>query len=135
MSSWLVPALGFVATTGLIGVTTKLALRSADWPELVVWTTLAYVLATLTLLGLGLGRLGWNSDTPWALATGVLPVVSLVLLFIAIGATDVSRVIPVTAAYPLVTAAVSALVLSETITLTRGVAMLLVVAGVIMLTR
>ena len=133
MSPWLLPALGFVVATGCIGVTTKLALRSTDWPQLLLWTTLAYVIAAAVLLSLGKGRLDWTSDTPWALATGVLPVVSLVMFFIAIGSAEVSRVVPVTSAYPLVTAAISMLVLGEAMTFSRGVAILLILIGVIML--
>jgi transporter family protein len=135
MTDWLLPALGFALATGLVGVTAKLALRSADWPELVVWTTLAYVAGAVILLSLGVGRLQWTPDTPWALVTAVLPVLSLIMFFIAIGAADVSRVVPVTSAYPLITAVVAVLALSEALTLSRVLAMLLIVTGVIMLTR
>ena len=35
---WLIPALGFVLFTGLLGVTIKLALRDVEWPMLLLWT-------------------------------------------------------------------------------------------------
>jgi len=135
MMAWLLPALGFVLTTGLLGVTSKLALRSVDWPELVLWTSGAYLTAAAALLLTGTVRFQWGSDTPWAVTTGLLPVVSLILFFLAVGATEVSRVVPITAGYPLVTALAAVLLLSETISLGRAVGILLVVTGVIMLSR
>jgi transporter family protein len=57
------------------------------------------------------------------------------MFFLAVDAADVSRVVPVTAAYPLVTVLAAVLVLSESISIERAVGMLLVVIGVIMLSR
>jgi uncharacterized membrane protein YfcA len=74
VTNWLLPALGFVLATGLVGVTSKLALRSVDWPELVLWTTGAYLIASAALLLSGAVRFQWNR------AVGMLLVVIGVIM-------------------------------------------------------
>ena len=76
----------------------------------------------------------WHSGTAWAVATAALAVGSLILFFVALGLGDASRVVPVSAAYPAVTVALSALFLGENITPIRIVGMLLVIGGVVLLT-
>ena len=135
MAGWLAPTIGFVIATGLLGVTSKLALRSLQWQDLLVWTALAYAAVAVVVLISGRGRLRWAADTPWAIVSGVLPVASLVMFFIAIGAANASRVVPVSAIYPLVTVVAAWLLLNETITVTQAFGMLLVIGGVVALTR
>ena len=59
---------------------------------------------------------------------------SLVLLYIALGNGEASKVVPITAAYPAVTLVGAALFLSEDITAGKVAGMLLVLAGVVVLT-
>ena len=133
-AAWLVPTLVYVVTLGALGVTGKLALRSLGWQELVVWTAAAYALAAVMILALGHGSLHFNGDTWWAAISAVIVVSSLVLLYVALGHGEASKIIPITAAYPAVTLIGAALFLSESITLAKVGGMLLVLAGVVVLT-
>jgi transporter family protein len=65
--------------------------------------------------------------------SGALAAGALITLFLALDAGDVSRVVPITSAYPVVTVLLAALLLSERVTAGRVGATLLVVAGVILL--
>ena len=82
---WLVPTLAYVVTLGALGVTSKLALRTMGWQDLVVWTAAAYAVGAIVLLVLGKGSFDTGPDVGWALLSAVIVVSSLVLLYIALG--------------------------------------------------
>lgn len=131
---WLVPTLVYVVTLGALGVTSKLALRTLSWQELVVWSAGAYLVCALALLALGQGGFHFESNTWWAVVSAIIVVGSLILLYVALGSGEASKVIPITAAYPAVTLIGAALFLSEDITAGKVGGMLLVLAGVVVLT-
>lgn len=131
---WLVPTLAYVVTLGALGVTSKLALRTMSWQDLVVWTAAAYAVGAIVLLALGQGSFNTGPDLSWALISAVIVVTSLMLLYIALGSGEASKVVPITAAYPAVTLIGAALFLSEDITAAKVAGMLLVLAGVVVLT-
>ncbi len=131
---WLVPTLAYVVTLGALGVTSKLALRTMGWQDLVVWTAAAYAVGAIVLLVLGKGSFDTGPDVGWALVSAVIVVSSLVLLYIALGNGEASKVVPITAAYPAVTLIGAALFLSEDITAGKLAGMLLVLGGVVVLT-
>ena len=133
-SAWLIPTLAYVVTLGALGVTSKLALRTVDWQELVIWTAAAYVLAAVAILALGGGGIHLESNSWWAALSALIVVTSLVLLYVALGHGEASKIIPITAAYPAVTLIGAALFLSESITPAKVGGMLLVLAGVVVLT-
>lgn len=132
--SWLVPAIGYVLALGALGVTSKLALETLTWQQLLPWTLLAYGVAVTVLLAMGQADLRWHSGSGWAVATAALAVGSLILLFVALGLGEASKVVPVTAAYPAATVVLAALFLGENISLARVVGMLMVIVGVVVLT-
>ena len=132
--SWLVPAIGYVLALGALGVTSKLALETLTWQQLLPWTLLAYGVAVTVLLAMGQTDLRWHSGSGWAVATAALAVGSLILLFVALGLGEASKVVPVTAAYPAATVVLAALFLGENISLARVAGMLMVIAGVVVLT-
>lgn len=130
---WLIPSLAYVVLTGALGVTVKLATRHLAWQEVVLWTAIVYaVIAVVMLIG-GAVSLRAGQGTVMALLSGVLAAAGLIVFFIALSHGSASRVVPITSAYPLVTLALSAIVLSEHITPLRVVAAVLVVGGVILL--
>jgi transporter family protein len=133
-AAWLIPTLAYVVTLGALGVTSKLALRSLGWQELVVWAACAYAVAAVLILTVGHGSLHFEADTWWAALSAVIVVSSLVLLYVALGHGPASKIVPITAAYPAVTLIGAALFLSESITLAKVGGMLLVLAGVVVLT-
>lgn len=132
--TWLLPTVAYVFALGALGVTSKLALESLSWRQLLPWTLLAYALVVALLLALGQTDFRWHSGTGWALASAALAVGSLILLYVALGMAEASKVIPVSAAYPAATVVLAALFLGESITLARVAGMLLVIAGVVLLT-
>lgn len=133
-ASWLVPTLAYVLTLGALGVTSKLALRTLGWQELVVWTAGAYALAAVVIVAIGHGGLHFETNTWWAVLSALIVVSALVLLYVALGNGEASKIVPITAAYPAVTLVGAALFLSESISPAKVGGMLLVLAGVVVLT-
>jgi bacterial/archaeal transporter family protein len=131
---WLIPTLTYVALIGGLGVTSKLALRSLTWHDLILWTTVGYVLVSVVMLLGGLTDARVVSGTWWAILSGALAIGGLVALYVALGTGEAGKVIPVSAAYPAVTLLLSALVLSESVSLARCAGLALVVGGVVVLT-
>jgi transporter family protein len=82
----------------------------------------------------GQARLGWTTGTGWAIASAGLAVSALLLLYAALSAGEASKVVPVTAAYPAFTLALSAAFLSEHVSPARIAGTLLVVSGVVLVT-
>jgi transporter family protein len=133
MTGWLIPSLAYIALLGALGVTTKLALRHVSWQDVILWTALVYAVIAVVMLAFGQARFGLGPGHGWAVVSAVFASTALVALYIALGSGEASRVIPLTSAYPVLTLLLSALVLSERITVFRGFAALVVVAGVVML--
>jgi len=133
-TSWLVPTLGYVLAVGALGVSSKLALRTMTWQGLIVWMGAGYAIVLVVLLALGDLTLVLVGDTWWAIASASLAVGGLVVLYIALGTGEASKVVPVSAAYPMVTVVLSALALSESLTVARVGGMALVVGGVVLVT-
>lgn len=132
--TWLVPAIGYVLALGALGITSKLALESLSWQQLLPWTLLAYAVAVVVLTGLHQTDWHWHSGSGWAVATAALAVGSLILLFVALGLGEASKVVPVTAAYPAATVVLAAVFLGENISPARVAGMLMVIGGVVVLT-
>jgi uncharacterized membrane protein len=135
MAGWVIPTLGYALLLGTAGVTIKLALQTIDWRQLVLWLPIAYAIFSIIFIVANgtefpLGRGGF-----WAAMTALCASGSLVLLFFALTKGDAGIVVPVGSAYPIVTVIGSALFLSESITVPKVVGALLVVAGVIVLSR
>lgn len=130
---WLVPALGYVVAVGALGVTTKLALEDMTWPELVLWTAVAYAVIAVLLVGAGGERMRPGRSAGYGALSGALAAGALIMLFLALDAGDVSRVVPITSAYPVVTVLLAAVLLAERVSAVRFGATLLVVGGVILL--
>jgi transporter family protein len=126
--------LGYIAAVGLLGITSKLALRHLNWQDLVPWATAAYLLTAAVLLATKQARVSWDAGTGWAIASAALAVVSLILLYAALSSGEASTVVPVTAAYPALTLLLSAIFLAEHLSPARVTGVLLVVGGVVLLT-
>lgn len=133
MSGWVLPSLVYIAFLGGLGVTTKLALRHVGWQDVIVWTTIVYVLISAAMLALGQVKIGLGAGTVAAIASGVLASTALIALYIALGRGEASTVVPFTSAYPVITLILSALVLAEKITPLKGAGALVVVIGVVMI--
>ena len=134
MSGWVVPAVLYIVFLGASGVTTKLALRTISWEQLVLWVPIVYICISAVLLATGT-RFALGRGGAWAALTAVCVAAALVLFFIALTHGDAATVVPVTSVYPVITLIGAALFLSEKITLVRGAGTALVVAGVVLLSQ
>lgn len=135
MAGWILPALGYVVLVGIAGITTKLALRTIDWQQIVYWVPVAYILLSLILglvyrkpMVLGVGG-GWAVLTAFCAAGG------LICFFYALSKGEATVVVPMTSAYPVIALILGAIVLSESITSPKVIGTLLVIAGVIVISR
>lgn len=131
---WMVPTLAFIAGTGTLGVTSKLALRSLVWQDLLLWVGVGYIAVSVVIAARGVARLDTGPGAPWAALSAALAITSVILLYLALETGEASNVISVSAAYPAVTLVLSALVLAERISPARVAGMVLVVTGVVILT-
>jgi transporter family protein len=127
---WLVPTLIYVLAVGAIGVTGGLALRSLRWQDLLVWTAIGYALVAVVIVARGEAAFKISTATGWAALSGALAIGGLIAFYVAIGHGEVSKVVPITAAYPAVTLLLSAIFLTESMTLVRCIGTGLVIAGV-----
>lgn len=135
MPTWVFPTLGYIFLLGAAGVTSKLALEAVDWRQLVLWVPIAYAAFCVVFIAmkgttLPLGRGGF-----WAAVTALCAAASLILLFVALSKGEASIVVPVGAAYPVVTLVGSALFLGESITLPKVIGVALVIVGVAVISR
>ena len=134
MSSWTVTALAYALAVGVIGITSKLSLRHVGWPVLLLSTTFMYLVISGFLAVTGRLHLGtaFGSWTIFIPITGALAAGAFALLLSALGKAPASQVVPITAGYPIVTAVLAAIFLSEPIGLARALGIVLIVAGAIL---
>lgn len=132
--SWLIPTGGYVLCVGSIGVTSKLALETLSWPDLVLWSGICYVPVVAALVHGGHARLRLGPGGGWAIAAAAAAIGGLVAAYIALGEGDASQVVPVAASYPAVTLLLSALLLGERLSPGRVLGVALVICGVVVIT-
>ena len=94
MSGWVLPAVLYVLFLGASGVTTKLALRTITWEQMVLWVPIVYAGIAIVLLATG-KRLPLGTGGGWAAVTAALVAAALVLFFIALTHGEASTVVPV----------------------------------------
>lgn len=131
--TWLTPALSYAVMLGLIGITTKLAMDGLSWQELYILVAAAYAITTVLLIALGGVRLTRSRAGVIGAVSGFFAAASLMFFFLALEQGDAGKVVPTTAAYPVFTAAVAAIVLHEKVTPVRLLGTLLVVAGIVLI--
>lgn len=131
--SWLIPSLLYLLMIGALGVTIKLATRHLSWQEMIVWTAIVYAVIAAIMVITGWAPLRVGPGTLMAVVSGMLAAGGLIVFFIALRHGAASRVVPVTAAYPIVTLVLSVIVLTERVTALRALASALVVGGVVLL--
>lgn len=139
MTGWVAPTVAYVLLVGVWGIAAKFGLRQVTWQGLLALTTVAYVLVLAVFLAIGFSFRAsdprGNPSLDWAMVavTTLIPPLTIVLFFLAVSRGPVTRIVPITSVYPLITVLLGALVLSEKITWQAGVGVLLVVGGVVLL--
>lgn len=133
--SWVFPTIGYVLIVGTLGVTTKAALETVTWPQLLVWTTAAYaLLATVAMVASG-SSMTFGKGTALAALSGLLLGGGALMLFLALERGEASLVVPVSSIYPLVTLVLSAILLAEQVTIARVFGVVVVITGLVIITR
>ena len=92
MAGWLLPALAYVVLVGIAGITTKVALRTIEWQQIVYWVPVVYVvlgdplprLPQAMVMGTGGGR---------AIVTAFAAAGGLICFFYALSKGDASVVV------------------------------------------
>ena len=133
MAGWLIPALGYVVLVGIAGITTKVALRTIDWQQVVYWVPVAYVVLSLLLWLVYQKPMVLGTGGGWAIVTAFAAAGGLICFFYALSKGDASVVVPATSAYPVIALAGGAIFLSESITVPKVIGTLLVIAGVVVI--
>jgi transporter family protein len=137
--AWVVPTIAYVLLVGIFGIAARYGLRQVTWQGLVGLTTVAYVVVFAAVAAFGLRfRAESPGDRPgldWAMAAvaAFIAPATIVLFFYAVSRGPVTKIVPITSIYPLVTVLVGALVLSEKVSWTTGIGVLLIVGGVVLL--
>ena len=131
---WLIPVLISDAALATLGITSGLALRTLVWQDLILWTGIGYVLVVVVLLATGQTELRIVENSGWAIVTAACAIGGLIMLFLALGAGEASKVVPVSASYPALTLILAAIVLSESVSLLRWAGTAMVIGGVVLIT-
>jgi bacterial/archaeal transporter family protein len=133
MAGWIIPALGYVVLVGVAGITTKVALRTIDWQQVVYWVPVAYVVLSAILWLVYQKPIAFGAGGGWAIVTAFAAAGGLICFFYALSKGDASVVVPTTSAYPVIALAGGALFLSESITVPKVIGTVLVIAGVVVI--
>lgn len=121
---------------GVWGILSKLAARTLDHRQLVFCAMGGYLLVFLAAAAFGWGR--GLTQAPargvfLAVAVGIASGVAYIFFYLAVGRGEASRVVTITALYPVVTAVLAVLLLREPVTWTKAAGTLLAVAGLVLL--
>ena len=133
MAGWLLPALGYVLLVGVAGITTKVALRTIEWQQVVYWVPVAYVVLSGILWLVYQKPMVLGTGGGWAIVTAFAAAGGLICFFYALSKGDASVVVPATSAYPVIALIGGAIFLSESITVPKVIGTLLVIAGVVVI--
>jgi transporter family protein len=135
MPGWAAPVAAYIVLLGATGVTTRYALRTITWEQMVLWVPVAYLPFALVLVTARGARFPLGIGGFWAAVTAFCAAGALVLFFYALTKGEASTVVPVTSAYPLITLVGAAIFLGEQITVARVLGALLIISGVIVISR
>lgn len=135
MPDWLPFAVAFAACNGALSIAIKLAVPGIGWTQVVHWSTLAYILTSTIVLLTGDWTLPLGAGMGWAILFGFFAAGGLVFLFLALERGDASLVVPIGASYPVVSAILAAIFLTEVITPLRAAGIVLVVGGAMVIGR
>jgi uncharacterized membrane protein len=122
-----------VFIAGALGVVTKFALRRLTWPDLVVSTALVYAAIAAFIVAAGAGTLRGGIGGGIAILAGICASSALILSFLALEHGRVGQVVPFMSAYPIVSAALGLLLLSETASWGHTLGIGLIIGGLVLL--
>jgi transporter family protein len=136
MERWMTYSLAALLFWGLWGFLGKLASLKLGHRPLVFYSLAGYLIVFLIAAALGWGRgitQAGGRGALLAVATGLASGVAYVLFYLAIGRGEASRIVTITALYPVVSAILAVLILREPVTWAKAAGTVLAVGGLILL--
>jgi len=132
--NWLVASVIALICWGVWGVLVKQASKYYGWPQILVVSSIATVAASLTIFlvikpNITLSSPGFS----YSLLAGLLSAIALLGFYSALEGGKATIVVPLTALYPIVTVLLSFLVLSERISATKAVGVILALVAILLL--
>jgi transporter family protein len=121
---------------GVWGLLGKLASRTLGHRQLVFASLAGYLLVFIVVAARGWGKGVFSGGNPglWlALATGLCSGVAYLFFYLAIARGEASRIVTITALYPVVTVLLAFLVLGEAVSLRKIAGLLFAIAGLVLL--
>ncbi len=137
-SSWFVYSIITSILWGAWGFLGKLASRSMSAQTLLFLSTIGWVITLPVIYYLFKHNFKIALNHPdfyWAILSGVLGSLGSAFFYFALAKGEASRVVAITAAYPLITAILAVGFLNEQITVNKFVGLFLAILGVIFLSR
>ncbi len=117
VESWVVYAFLAILAWGCWGFVSKLVLERTTWASIILYNMLgSFLILTLYMVVQGTPRPPTGGTAYLAVLTGVLGAVGTICFMLSLSSGKASLIVPLTAVYPVVTAALSVLFLGETIT-------------------
>ncbi len=136
MKPWLFYSVATCLFWSLWGVFGKLSARTVESPNLMLlsYTGIALVFPILLAAYAKDYELIWSSPNHlYAILSGLLCGMGFLTFYLALTSGEVSRVVVLTATYPVVTVLIAGIFLAETLTIKTVLGTALAVAGVILL--
>jgi transporter family protein len=136
MTSWVIFATLTFLGWGLWGFLPKFALKHLDPQSTLIYQGLGSMLVLPAVLVARRFHLQFHpAGVAFAVASGLLGALGALCFLLALSRGKVAVVVSITALYPLVTIALSMLVLQETLTLNQGIGILFALLAVLFLSR
>ncbi|MGD0781865.1 MAG: EamA family transporter [Candidatus Aminicenantales bacterium] len=136
MDQWIIDSLAALLLWGVWGFLGKLASRSLDHRQLVFLSLAGYSLIFLFVAAHGWGR-GVLQASPkgagLALATGLFSGVAYFFFYLGISRGEASRIVTITALYPVISVLLAFLILREAVTITKILGLAMAIGGLILL--
>ncbi len=135
---WLLYAMISLVTWGLWGFLGKVASRSMSGEGLVLISSAGWIATFPIFLAAFRSHLRpafSSGDVLWGLLGGMVGSLGMLFFYFALERGETSRVVAITAAYPLVTALLAFWVLGEEFTVQKGIGLVFALIGIIFLSR
>ena len=136
MDKWMLYALAAFFLWGAWGFMGKLASRTLNYKELVFHSLAGYLVVFVAVAAMGWGRGGFQSGKSgiWlALATGLCSGIAYLFFYLAVSHGEASRIVTITALYPVVSCLLAFLFLGEALSIRKIAGLLLAIGGLVLL--
>lgn len=138
MTEWMMFSLTAFFLWGIWGLLGKIAASYLTSKQLLFFGTLGYIII-FPVIGFFSGKEIFRSvsskGVAFALGAGICSCAAYVCFYLAISRGEASRIVTITALYPVVTAILAFLILKEPLNLQKTLGILFAMAGIILLSQ